>query len=115
MAIINNVTEVLHRIRAKLYPNYLQGVEGAYVARAGAEAPLTIEDVCAALKNRGGFTGSYDDLIEHVEQFFDEAAYQLADGFSVQNRYYSIHPKIGGTFNRPLRANRRVMSTDHSL
>jgi len=33
MAIINNVTEVLHRIRVKLYPNYLPTAEGAYIAR----------------------------------------------------------------------------------
>jgi hypothetical protein len=31
MAIINNVNEVLHRIRAKLYPNYLHGIDGAYI------------------------------------------------------------------------------------
>jgi hypothetical protein len=38
MAIINNVNEVLHRIRAKLYPNYLHGIEGAYIARTDDEA-----------------------------------------------------------------------------
>jgi hypothetical protein len=54
MAIINNVTEVLHRIRAKLYPNYLHGVDGVYIARTDDEASLNIEQVCAALKNRGG-------------------------------------------------------------
>ena len=27
MAVINNVTEVLHRIRARLYPNYLHGCQ----------------------------------------------------------------------------------------
>jgi hypothetical protein len=30
------------------------------------------------LKNRGGFTGSYEDLVEHVRQFFDETAYRFA-------------------------------------
>ena len=83
MAIINNVNEVLHRIRVKLYPNYLPSVEGQYIARTNNEASLSIEQVCAALKNRGGFTGSYDALIDHVRQFFDEAAYQLCDGFAV--------------------------------
>ena len=29
MALIDNVHEVLHRIRAKLYPNYLHGIDGA--------------------------------------------------------------------------------------
>ena len=41
MAIINKVNEVLHRIRAKLYPNYLQAVEGAYIARTDDEASLS--------------------------------------------------------------------------
>ena len=99
MAIINNVTEVLHRIRVKLYPNYLPNVEGAYIARTDSEASLSIEQVCAALKNRGGYGGDYEDLVEAVKQFFDEAAYQLCDGFAVNTGYYSIHPNVGGTFN----------------
>ena len=99
MAIINNVTEVLHRLRVKLYPNYLPNVEGAYIARTDSEASLSIEQVCAALKNRGGYGGDYEDLVEGVKQFFDEAAYQLCDGFAVNTGYYSAHPNIGGTFN----------------
>jgi hypothetical protein len=99
MAAINNVDEVLHRIRVKLYPNYLPKVEGAYVARTDNEASLSVEEVCAALKNRGGFTGNYDDLVEHVRQYFDEAAYQLCDGFAVNTGYFSVHPNVGGTFN----------------
>jgi len=99
MAIINNVTEVLHRIRVKLYPNYLPNIEGAYIARTDSEASLSIEQVCAALKNRGGYGGDYEDLVEAVKQFFDEAAYQLCDGFAVNTGYYSIHPNVGGTFN----------------
>jgi hypothetical protein len=86
MAVINNENEVLHRVRVKLYPNYLPKVEGAYIARMDNEASLTVEEVCAALKNRGGFTGNYDDLVEHVRQFFDEAAYQLCDGFAMAKR-----------------------------
>jgi hypothetical protein len=73
MAIINNITEVLHRLRVKLYPNYLPNVEGAYIARTDSEASLSIEQVCAALKNRGGYGGDYEDLVEGVKQFFDEA------------------------------------------
>ena len=102
MALINNVAEVLHRIRAKLYPNYLHNLEGAYIARTDDEAALSIEQVCAALKNRGGFTGNYQDLVENVRQFFDEAAYQLCDGFSVNTGYFSLHPRIGGTWESTL-------------
>jgi hypothetical protein len=100
MAIINNENEVLHHVRVKLYPNYLPKVEGVYIARTDNEATLTIEEICAALKNRGGFTGSYADLVEYVHQFFGETAYQLCDGFAVNVGYFSIHPNVGGTFDK---------------
>jgi hypothetical protein len=100
MAIIDDVNEVLHRIRVKLYPNYLSSIDGAYIARTDNEASLTIEEICAALKTRGGFIGNYSDLVEYVHQFFHEAAYQLCDGFAVNTGYYSIHPNVGGTFNK---------------
>ena len=99
MAFNNDNKDVLHQIRVKLYPNHLPNVEGEYIARTNNEASLSIEEVCAALKTRGGFTGNYNDLVDHVHQFFDEVAYQLCDGFAVNNGYYSIHPVIGGTFN----------------
>jgi hypothetical protein len=100
MAVMNEATEVLHKIQAKLYPNYLGKGEGAYVARSKAEAPLTVEDVCASAKNRGGFTGQYEDLVEHTHVFLNEKVYQLLDGFSVQAcGYFSLHTRIGGTYN----------------
>jgi hypothetical protein len=92
------LSEVLHRIRVKLYPNYLPKVEGEFIARTENEATLSIEDVCTALDTRGGFTGNYEDLVEHVRQYLKEAAYQLCDGYAVSTGYYSIHPNVGGTF-----------------
>ena len=83
MSIINDINEVMHKIRVKLYPNYLPQVEGKYIARTANEAVLSVEQVCAALKNRGGFTGNYEELVECVRKFFNEAAYQLCDGFAV--------------------------------
>ena len=99
MSIINDIKEVLHKIRVKLYPNYLPNVEGAYIARTDSEASLNVDKVCAALKNRGGYGGDYEDLVEGIKQFFDEAVYQLCDGFAVNMGYFSIHPNVGGTFN----------------
>jgi hypothetical protein len=61
-------------------------VGGALIARTDDEASLNIEEVCAAGKGRGGYTGSYDDFVEHVRQFFDEAACQLCDGFAMAKR-----------------------------
>jgi hypothetical protein len=100
MAVINEITEVLHKIEAKLYPNYLGKGDGAYVARAKAEAPLAISDVCAAAKNRGGFSGQYEDLVEHATIFINEIIYQLLDGFSVQlGGFCSLHTRITGTYH----------------
>jgi len=98
MALMNEVKEVLHKIRVKLYPNYLPGAGGAYLARTDNDATLSIEEVCAAMKKRGGFTGNYDTLVENVKQFLDEAAYQLCDGFAVNTGYFSVQPNVGGTF-----------------
>ncbi|GHU82646.1 hypothetical protein FACS189468_7060 [Spirochaetia bacterium] len=100
MAIIDEINEVLHKVEVKLYPNYLGKGEGAFVARAKAEAPLSIEEVCAAAKNRGGFTGQYEDLVEHARIFINETAYQLLDGFSVQmDGFFSLHTRISGTYH----------------
>ncbi|MHC6201601.1 DNA-binding domain-containing protein [Breznakiellaceae bacterium SP9] len=98
MAIVNSINEVLHRIRAKLYPNHLPGSDGEYIARTDDEASLDIEAVCAALKNRGGYSGSYDELVAYVKQFYQELVYQLCSGFSVNTGFYSIHLKIGGSW-----------------
>jgi hypothetical protein len=51
--------------------------------------------VCAAAKNRGGFTGQYEDLVEHAHVFINEIIYQLLDGFSVQpGSFCSLHTKV---------------------
>ncbi|MDR3115693.1 MAG: hypothetical protein LBU25_09265 [Treponema sp.] len=74
--------------------------QGAYVARRDNEASRSVEAVCAALKHRGGFAGNYEDLVEQVKPYFDEAAYRLCDGFTVNTGYFSIHPNAGGTFDK---------------
>ena len=93
------VSEKLHRIRVKLYPNYLPGVEGSYIAKTDSEASLSIEEICASLIKRGGFPGEYNVLVDCVKKYFDEAAYKLCDGFAVSYGHFSIHPNIGGTFS----------------
>jgi len=96
---IGDLKDILHKIKVKLYPNYLPKAEGAYIARTDNEATLSLVDVCTTLKNRGGFQGKFDELVDNVHQFFDELAYQLCDGYAVSTGYFSIHPNIGGTFN----------------
>jgi hypothetical protein len=112
MSLINNEIDVLHRIKVRLYPNYLPEVEGDYIARMDNNASLSIEQVCAALKNRGGFTGEYEDLAGYIRQFFDEAAYLLCEGYAINMRYFSLHPNVGGTFNS---VNESCDSKKHSV
>lgn len=99
MSKIKDNTEVLHQIKVKLYNNYLPGIKGTYLARTINEASLSINDICAALKHRGGFEGNFENLVDNVCQFLDEMAYQLCDGFAANMGYFSIHPNIGGTFD----------------
>ena len=93
------IVDVYHRIRVKLYPNNLPYKDGAYVARTANESVLSVKQVCSEMVRRGGFTGNYSDLVNHIDQFFREVAYQLCDGFAVNAGYFSIHPNIQGTFN----------------
>jgi hypothetical protein len=95
---VNEMKDVLHRIRIRLHRSNLPTAKGAFYARPVNEAALSVEDVAAALKNRGGFTGNYHDLLEHVRQFFQEMAYQLCDGFAVNTGWFSVQPVIGGLF-----------------
>ena len=101
---IHELKDILHKIRVKLYPNHLTKVdghkaEGHYIARTDNEATLSIADICTTSINRGGFTDKYEDYVEHVTQFMEEAVYQLLDGYAVSFGYFSIHPNVGGTFD----------------
>jgi hypothetical protein len=96
---IGDLKDVLHKIKVKLYPNYLPDAKGEYIARTDNEATLSVEDVCTTLINRGGYVGKFSELVDTVKQYNDEVAYQLCDGYAVSNGYFAVHPNIGGTFN----------------
>ena len=98
MGVTSNYTGALHRIRAKLYTNYLPNMKGTFLAKVDDEASLSIEKICETMKDRGGFAGKYSDLVVNVHEFLDESAYQLCDGYSVNLKYFSVHPNIGGSF-----------------
>ena len=99
MGYYTDIKEAKHKIKVKLYPNYLPANRGKYIARTNNENTLTIDEVCAALAARTGYKGDYKKMAEYVKKYYDEVAYQLSDGFAVNNGYYSIHPHIGGTLN----------------
>ena len=94
MSLINETGADSNRIRVKFYPKKLPGLKGAYFAFTANENVLDIEQVCASLRQRDGFTGNYRDLILNVKRFLDEAAYQLYDGYAVNMGYFSIHPPM---------------------
>jgi hypothetical protein len=99
MSVIDDVTQVLHRIRVKLYPSNLPERKGELIARTVNEKTLTYEEVCASAKERGGFTGSLDDLKEHIAIFLREAAHQLCDGYGVNfGGLFTVYPNVGGVF-----------------
>jgi hypothetical protein len=93
---------ITHEIDAYLYPIYLPGIaEGRFLARTKSGTPLSVENVCAAAVERGGVTMGYADMVRAVKAYLDEAAYQLIDGFALENGYIGIYPKISGTFAAP--------------
>jgi hypothetical protein len=98
MSDVYAVKEKLHKMRAKLYPSYLPGTEGKYIARTTNEATVTVEEICADAVKRGGYDGSHDQMVKAVRHFLKETRYQLADGFSVNLELCSVHPNIGGLF-----------------
>jgi hypothetical protein len=98
MAGLEQLRNVLHFIHASLHPNHFEH-GGKYVARTKTEKTLTVAQVCAQAVTRGGSDLNYNTMIDAVSAYFDEAFYQLADGFSVENDYFSLYPKIGGTFD----------------
>ena len=49
MSLLYGVSQVMHRIKVKLYPNYLPKGEDTFLARTDNEATLDIPKVCAAL------------------------------------------------------------------
>ena len=85
-------------MKVKLYPNYLNKQKGAYIARTANQKTLSIEDVCTALKTRGGYDGKYEDLVECVYKYYEEAAYQFCNGYGVNNGWYCVGLKLCGFF-----------------
>jgi len=96
-----DIEDVKHRIRVRLYHSQLNGAKGAFIARTDSEAVMDVEQVCAKVKARTKFEGDYAELVDHVKRYFKEAMYQLCNGFAVTNGYFTIYPNVGGVFKTP--------------
>jgi len=88
-----------HKIRVKLYPNYLPKAEGKYISRTHNQKKLDIEAICKELKNRTTYEGDYNNTVKAVKAYFDEAIYQICNGHSVNTGFFTMHVNVGGTFN----------------
>jgi hypothetical protein len=90
----------MHTIEAVLYPNHLTtSGPGAYLAKNTKEKTLDVEAVCAAMKVRGGYDGSYEDAVKTVRHYFKEVMYQLSDGFSINTGWFTINVSFSGVFH----------------
>jgi hypothetical protein len=103
MQIKEGIGEVLHKMRVKLFPNYLKNVDGKYVARTESEKMLFVKDVCGTAITRGGVEGITQDKYSNlVDLFFEEAAYLMCDGYCINfSSLFSAHPSVRGPFNSP--------------
>jgi hypothetical protein len=90
--------EILHKIRARLYPNYLPQAKGKYIIRSTRhEAPLGVDEVCLSAKNRGRHMGNLDTMSAAVKAYHEECAFLIADGYAVKNKFFASHLKFCGT------------------
>jgi hypothetical protein len=65
------------------------------------ERTVTIEEICANLRERGGFQGNVEEAIHNIRQFLEECAFLMCDGWSINLIYYIISIHIGGTWDSP--------------
>lgn len=79
-SVIEALKLLMHRVQVWLYPSHLLGREGKFILRVANPQVLTTEDICVSAKERGGFGGNVNELIEHVAAFFREAAFQMCNG-----------------------------------
>ncbi len=91
--------DILHRIKAKLYPNELTEDPDDLIAKILSERSIDIPGVCKSATGRGGASGKPGDMERYVRDFLKEMAYLACDGFSVNTGYFSLDTQIKGVFN----------------
>jgi hypothetical protein len=106
MAGFEELQALLHKIRIKLYPNHLTDT-GKYIAHVAMERTVTIEEICANLRERGGFQGNVDEAIHNIRQFFEECVFLMCDGWSINLKYFIISLHVGGVWDSPDEVNDR--------
>jgi hypothetical protein len=95
------MTNILHRIKASLFLNWLTDDPNDYSARVVSERSLSIPEICSSAVNRGGAATTAETMENNVNLFLKEMGYQLCDGYSVNTGYFTATPLIHGVFNDP--------------
>ncbi|MDR0637300.1 MAG: DUF4469 domain-containing protein [Spirochaetaceae bacterium] len=91
-----------HNTDVFTYESHLKGSEGLFIARTKNDKTLTLKDVCVSAKERGGFTGSLEDLIEHSDIIMREVVSRVRDGYGVNMAgIIELHLNVGGTLKDP--------------
>ena len=95
------MTNILHRIKATLFLNWLTDDPNDYSARVVSERSLSISEICSSAVNRGGAATTAEAMEHNVNLFLKEMGYQLCDGYSVNAGYFTATTLIKGVFNSP--------------
>jgi hypothetical protein len=99
--VLGKAEQRFHTVKAELYPCGFEGLKDKWIARVKTDKALSIKDVCASAVQRGNFVMREDQMRQAVEAYLHEAAYQLANGRTISNGYFSVSPKISGVFDSP--------------
>lgn len=92
---------ILHKIKANLYPNLLTEDPNDFSARVISERTLNVKEICKEAVGRGGAATTSEAMEHNVNLFFKEMGYQLSDGYSINTGYFVANTLIKGVFNSP--------------
>ena len=95
------MANILHKIKANLYPNLLTEDPNDYVARVVSDRTLSVKEICNEAVGRGGAATTAEAMEHNVNLFLKEMGYQLSDGFSINTGYFTANALIRGVFNSP--------------
>ncbi|MDD3321736.1 MAG: DNA-binding domain-containing protein [Paludibacter sp.] len=95
------MTDILHKVKANLYPNLLTDDPNDYIARVISERTLNVKDICKVAVSRGGAATTAEAMEHNVNLFMKEMGYQLSDGYSINTGYFTANTLIRGVFNSP--------------
>lgn len=95
------MANILHRIKAYLYENFLTENPNDFVARVSSERTLDTGDICKAAVSRGGADTTAQAMEHNVNLFFKEMGYQMCDGYSINTGYFTAGTVIKGVFDSP--------------